>query len=101
MTRFHISLDGANLKLHIPSARDGSTLEYSITFPCTAQGAKSLRRAIMERDKQPHGLLGTDASPTQRMVEEWLANGHEVVRPQTRIEAVASKIDTSSIDLTL
>lgn len=106
MTRFAISLDGASLRLHVPSAREGSDLEYSITFPCTSQGAKALRRAIMERQVKPHGLLGTDASPTQQMVEAWLAeDAHEITRANgtraSKIEAVAATIDVSSLDLSL
>lgn len=45
---------------------------HSVDIPCTWQGMMALRRLLIERERAPFARLGTPASPTQAMINEWL-----------------------------
>lgn len=78
MTACTIHAEGRALVLTIPSPKEG--LSHSVEVPCTLPGVKLLHRILTKRaawNSPMPAYLGTDASPTQLMVEEWLRQDRE------------------------
>lgn len=104
-----------SLRLFIPSAREGSDAEYSVQIPCEGRGAKMIRtiltaRATGGRGRYGNGsLLGTEASPTQQMVEQWLVSeANEIMRigqpsavNRARADKIADEINLDGLELSL
>lgn len=44
---------------------------HTLIIPCTEGGLQAIRR-ILRADERTSGKFGTDANPTQGMIEEWL-----------------------------
>lgn len=72
--------------LTIPSPSGG---EQTIEIPFTIEGFLALRRILIAREVAPKAKLGTDAEPTQSLVQEWLR--HHAPKPK--------EVDLSAIEI--
>ena len=61
-----ISMHGNNFYLD-----DGN---YSITIPSDANGWRVLKAMLIAKRNNPNAKIGTNAKPTQQMVDEFLKN---------------------------
>lgn len=88
-----------DLVLHI-EGKDGGP-GHRLIIPTTVEGVKTLKQILLadkqvrERGEQPK--FGTEASPTQEMVKEYLRS-HSVTKPKTKPQL--PKKEVMELDLT-
>lgn len=90
-----VALAGANLLVTVPSPVEGRS--HVLEIPLTVGGLKALRKLLQNREHAADRRLATPASPTQQMVQEWLAEERRISATKPLFEG----LDLSSIDLDL
>lgn len=96
MTGVTIALSASGLALTFPSDTCGRT--HTIEVPLNIGGLKIIQKALRARAVEYDRRIGNPASPTQYMVEEWLAAERKaLVAKPLLIEG----LDLSGIDLDL
>ena len=102
MSDVTISLSGQGLALTFPSDVSGRT--HTLEVPMNIGGLQIIRKALMARQREEDRRLGTQASPTQAMVEEWLATERrERKEAAAKVEPshIIAGLDLSTLDLDL
>lgn len=79
----NISLNGSMLRLSDPKS------DYSIVVPSDINGLRIIKEMLRARNGDPSGKLGTNAKPTQQMIEAFLRSVElekENVKKEDRLE---------------
>lgn len=90
-----IRLAGANLLVTVPSELEGRG--HTVEIPCTEGGLRIIRKLLRKREIERDRRIATQASPTQQMVEEWLA----IEARENAKKPLLPDLDLASIDLDL
>lgn len=96
MSDITITLSGASFALCVPSDITGGT--HLVQIPFSLEGMKIIRKVLMARQKEADRRIGNASSPTQAMVESWLATERRLAREKP---LVIEGLDLSGIDLDL
>lgn len=98
-----LSRDQTKLSLYIPSPIKGG---HTVLIPPTLAGIEALMKILQRQgaDRAQDKTIGTTASPTTVMVEEWLKHNNPTTTATQRAEAFKEKYglhpDDIELDLT-